>query len=85
MMVCYIAEGQGAVCVSFIFNKLHFFYKHPVYKQLALGWQIAKQLSGLQPLPLSNKKNYRLKKSGFSLYDKGKIAVKSISNMQMLL
>ena len=26
---------------------LHFvFYKQPVYKQLALGWQIAKQLSG---------------------------------------
>ena len=33
-------------------NAAHlFFYKQPVYKQLALGWQIAKQLSGLNPLP----------------------------------
>ena len=35
-----------------------------VYKQLALEWQIAKQLSGLNPLSLRNNKNYRLKKSG---------------------
>ena len=41
-----------------------FFYKQPVYKQLALGWQIAKQLSRLNPLSLSNNKNYRLKESG---------------------
>ena len=26
----------------------YFFYKQPVYKQLVLGWQIAKQLSGLK-------------------------------------
>ena len=38
---------------------LSFFYKQPVYKQLDLGWQIAKQLSGLNPLSLSNNKNYR--------------------------
>ena len=50
---------------------VHFFYKQPVFKQLALGWQIAtvfkqlalgwqiaKQLSGLNPLPLSNNKSY---------------------------
>ena len=37
------------------------FYKQPVYKQLVLGWKIAKQLSGLR---LSNNKKYRLKKSG---------------------
>ena len=43
---------------------LRFFYKQPVYNQLALGWKIAKQLSGLNPLSLSNCKNYRLKKSG---------------------
>ena len=30
-----------------------------VYKQLALGWQIGKQLSGVNPLSLSNNKNYR--------------------------
>ena len=42
----------------------YFFYKQPVFKQLALGWQIAKQLSGLNPFSLSNNKNYRLKKSG---------------------
>ena len=29
------------------------------FKQLALGWQIAKQLPGLNPLSLSNNKNYR--------------------------
>ena len=37
------------------------FYKQPVYKQLALAWQIAKQLSGLNHLSLSNNKHYRLK------------------------
>ena len=41
-----------------------FFNKQPVYKQLALGYQIAKQFSGLYPLSLSNKKSYVLKKSG---------------------
>ena len=40
---------------------IHFFYKQLVYKQLAPGWKIAKQLSGLNPLSLSNNKNYRLK------------------------
>ena len=34
-----------------------------VYKQLALKWQIAKQLSWLNPLSLSKNKNYILKKS----------------------
>ena len=45
-------------------STLIFFLKQPVFKQLALGWQIAKQLSGLNPFSLSNNKNYRLKKSG---------------------
>ena len=36
------------------------FYKQPVYKQLALTWKIDKQLSGLNPLSLSNNKNYSL-------------------------
>ena len=36
------------------------FYKQPVYKQLALAWQIAKRLSGLNPLSLSNNKNSSL-------------------------
>ena len=34
-----------------------------VNKQPALGWQIAKQLSGLKPFSLNNNKNYSLKKS----------------------
>ena len=34
-----------------------FLYKQPVYKQLALGLQITKQLSGLNPLSLSSIKN----------------------------
>ena len=42
----------------------YFFYKQPVFKELTLGWQIAKQLSGLNLFALSNNKNYRLKKSG---------------------
>ena len=33
---------------------LSFFYKQPVYKQLALGWQIAKHLSGIKLVSLSN-------------------------------
>ena len=37
------------------------FSKQPVYKQLGLTWQIAKQLSELNPLSLSNNKNYSLK------------------------
>ena len=40
----------------------YFFNKQPAYKQLALEKQIAKQLSGLNPLSLSNNKNYILKK-----------------------
>ena len=38
------------------------FFKQLVYKQLALKWKIAKQLSGLNPLSLSNNKNYKLNK-----------------------
>ena len=34
------------------------------YKQLALGGKIVKQISWLNPLSLSNNKNYRLNKSG---------------------
>ena len=49
---------------SFICDYTQFFYKQPVYKQLALTWQIPKQLSAISPLLLSNNKNYRLKKSG---------------------
>ena len=53
-----------------------FLNKKPVYKQLALGWQIAKQLSGLKPLSLSHSKNYRLKKTDFFLCNKRETAVK---------
>ena len=35
--------------------------KQPVYKQLALEWQTAKQLSGLNSLSLSNNKNLQIK------------------------
>ena len=55
---------------------IHFFYKQLVIKQLALGWQIAKQLSGLSPVSLSKKKNYRLRKSGVFFCNKRKMAVK---------
>ena len=43
---------------------LIFFYQQLVYKQPALRWQIAKQLSGLKHFLVSNNKNYRLKNSG---------------------
>ena len=36
------------------------FHKQAVYKQIALACQIAKQLSVLNPLSLSNNKNYSL-------------------------
>ena len=52
-----------------------FFYKQLLCKQLAFRWQMAKQLSGLNSLSLSNTKNYRLKrKLEFSL--KRKITIK---------
>ena len=34
------------------------FCKQPVYKQLALAWQIAKQLSGVNPFSLNNNKQF---------------------------
>ena len=46
-------------------NVLIFFYKQPIYKQLTLVWQIAKQLSGFNPLSPSNNKNYRFRKRRF--------------------
>ena len=52
-----------------------FFNEQPVYKQVALGWQIAKQLSGPNPVSLSNNKNYRYRKLEFFLCNKRKIVV----------
>ena len=48
-------------------------YTYFFYKQLALRWQIAKQLSWFNLLSLSNDKNYRLKKVEFFLCNKRKI------------
>ena len=42
---------------------MHYTYKQPVYKQLVHERQIAKKISGINPLSLSNNKNYRLKES----------------------
>ena len=42
---------------------LAFVIRKAVYKQLALAWKIAKQLSGLNVLSLSNNKNCRLKRN----------------------
>ena len=44
-----------------------FLHKQPVFKQLALGWQIAKHFSGLKLFPLSNNKNFKEQKSGVLL------------------
>ena len=53
--------------------------------QLAFGWQIAKQLSGVNPPSLSNNKNFRLKKVVFFLCNKLKIAVKTIIHQNSAL
>ena len=44
-------------CLQITNYYTYFFYKQPVYKSPALGWQIGKQLSGLSPLSLSNNKS----------------------------
>ena len=45
--------------------RLHlFFCKQPVYKKLALRWQIAKQILGLNLFSLNNNENYGLKTGG---------------------
>ena len=44
------------------------FYKQSIYKQLALGWQIPKQLSGLDPFSVNNNKNYKIKKIGLFFF-----------------
>ena len=45
---------------------LRFFYKQPVYKQLVLEWQIAKQLSGLTPFHKPTIKTIDKEKWSFS-------------------
>ena len=59
------------------FNIL-FFNEQQVCNQLTLGWQTAKKISGLNPLSVSNNKNYALQKSKVFLDNKRKVAVKPI-------
>ena len=42
------------------YHWIDFFYEQPVYKQLTLGWQIAKQLSGFKPISLSDNATTKL-------------------------
>ena len=59
---------------------IQFFYQPPVSKELAREWQIAKQLSRLNLLSLSNDKNHILKKSrGFYLNHNSAISKASAS------
>ena len=44
-----------------IWKEIHFFYKQPGYKQLALEQQIAQQLSRLNPFSLSHNKKIQIK------------------------
>ena len=77
MDICNSHKSWICLWEAFVFEytfKKVFLKKQPVYKQLALGWQIASQLSGLNPLSLSNNKNCWLKKSEFFLCTKRKIA-----------
>ena len=53
-MIVFFDQDYGKV---YQLSDITFFYKQLVYKQLALGLQITKQLSGLNPLSLSNNKN----------------------------
>ena len=46
-------------------KEIHFFYKQPDYKQLALEQRIAPQPLRLNPFSLRDNKKYRLRKSGF--------------------
>ena len=81
---------HSLVVISYIFTDIHgcfkrfhvhlmsytSLYKQLFYKYLALRWQIAKQLSGLNPFLLSNIKYCRLKKAEFFFCNKCEIAVK---------
>ena len=63
MIIMMVKEGCNFIVTFECRQYTTFFYKQPVYRQLALGWETAKQLSGLSLLSLSNNKNY-IKKSG---------------------
>ena len=52
-----VGNSWNKILKLFVILYLLVFYKQPAYKQLALGWQIAKQLSGLSLLSLSNNKH----------------------------
>ena len=60
-----------------LLTALNVFYEQPVHTEVALGWQIAKQLSGSKLFSLSSKKNYRYIKVEFFLCNKCKIVVKT--------
>lgn len=47
-----------------------------LYKQVAFWWQVSDERSGLNPLSLSNNRNYILKKSGVFPSSKCKIDIK---------
>ena len=52
------------LCDKIYIGLFTLFYKQPVYKQLAIRWEIVKQFSGLNPFSISSNKNYGLKESG---------------------
>ena len=56
---------------EFHLNDMYFFYK-----QVALGWQIPRQLSKLTPCLLSNNKNYQLRKRRVFLCNEQKTVLK---------
>ena len=67
MCVCIICAfnvewGNSIICLT----TLSFFYRQPVFNQLALEWPIAKQFSGLKPYLLSKKKTTDERKMEFS-------------------
>ena len=62
-----------------------FFCKQQVYKQLALGWQIARQRSKLDSLLLINNRDYILRKVMFFLCNKRKTVVKPTMHQDLAI
>ena len=53
----WAAMGWPDISAQALYSNYTFLYKQTVYKQLALGWQIVKHFSRLNPFSLSNNKN----------------------------
>ena len=71
-----ILKSISAKNVIFVSLTVHTFHKQPVYKQLVLGLQIAKQQEGSTLFHLATIKTADYRKKEFFFCNKHKIAVK---------